>query len=87
MYKMNKLQKEYLKLKSMYDQAVNNEDWDRVEEMEDNSIETEYNLVKWSFHEAIKAGMKKEEADYMLKNSSLEQYQKFVSLALQLKAS
>ena len=84
---MNKLQSEYLKLKSMYDQAFKAEDWDRVEEIEDNYIEAEYNLVKWSFNEAVKGGMKQEDANYMMENSSLEQYQKFVTLALQLKVA
>lgn len=83
--KLNQVQKTYITAKAAYDAAFKNEDWDLVDKLEDPYIESEFALVTWTFDECIKTGkFSKKDADFMIKNSNTDQWNKFVDMGMRL---
>lgn len=82
---MTELQAKYVAVKAAYDEAFKMENWELVDQLEDDYIETEFALVEWSFEEVQKTGkMSAEECEMLRKNSNLEQWSRMVDLALRL---
>jgi hypothetical protein len=83
---MNELQLNYLNLKNQYDALEKAEQWDELEEMEDQFLDAESNLVNWAIDETMKAGMKKEDAEFLKRNWT-QNPEKVIKLALALKVA
>jgi hypothetical protein len=84
---MNQLQKTYAVAKAAYETAFKAEDWDLVDKLEDPMLDAEFALVDWSFDVVVATGkMSREDTDFLRSNSNLDQWAKFVDMALRLAA-
>jgi hypothetical protein len=83
---MNEIQLNYLNIKKQYDELEKAEQWDELEEIEDQYLDAESDLVNWAIEETIKAGMTKEDAEYLKRNWTQNQ-EKVIKLALSLKVA
>lgn len=75
--KLLKYQVQYLKNKEVYQKAFKDQDWEKVEEVEDDFLEAERELVQWGLNQTVLSGrFTQEQADQLLRDMSYEQYQK-----------
>jgi hypothetical protein len=83
---LNELQKRYKELRAIYEEAFEAGDWDTVEEVESDYIETEAQLIEKGLEIAGKH-MRKEYVETIRQNWTDERYtDRIVGLMLRLQA-
>lgn len=81
----NEMKAKYIKLKAEYELAIEREEWERAEAVEDEYLESEFNLVNWGLNQGVERGeFTADEADKIMKHMSEEQFKKMAGLTLQV---
>ncbi|WP_025847567.1 hypothetical protein [Paenibacillus ehimensis] len=83
---MNQIQQAYALAKAAYDAAVESENWELVEQLEDAYLDSESILVDWALTVAEKSGkLSDKEIELLRKNWALH-HERIVNLAMKLSA-
>lgn len=81
---MNEIQKEFIEIKAAYDAAVETENWDLVDELEDAYLDAEEKLVNFAINEASQY-MTDEEIKTLRENWANPKFtEQLINLALRL---
>ncbi|MBU7318433.1 hypothetical protein [Paenibacillus oleatilyticus] len=83
---MNEIQQAYETAKAVYDAAVESENWDLVEQVENAYLDAESSLVNWALDVAEKTGRLSANEMDLLRKNWVQHNERIVSLAMKLSA-
>lgn len=73
--KLNELQNLYIQRKAAYEAAAEVGNWDLVEKLEDDYIQSEFDLVKWGLDQAVEMNrMSQEDAEMVFRNMPIDKF-------------
>ncbi|MCP1306956.1 hypothetical protein [Paenibacillus tyrfis] len=81
---MNEIQQAYATAKAAYDAAVESENWELVEQVEDIYLDAESVLVEWALNVAEKTGRLSANEMELLRKNWIQHHERIVKLAMKL---
>ena len=78
---LKKVQATYMATKAIYEAALEVEDWEKLEEVEEEYFDSERELVQWGLDQAVEKGkFTREQAKQLIRDMSMEQYHKMAEM-------